>query len=111
MGDGRLSEKEAAALAAKANGTPGIPIVINPRVVKSLNTALGSPRMRSHMRKNLRRMLRFEAMIRAKLKTANLPEDLPAVPLLESGFKNVGDGTPWACGSSFRKRRAITVFA
>jgi beta-lactamase regulating signal transducer with metallopeptidase domain len=84
--DRRVSQAQAESYAKKINSS--IPIVINKRVLKYLNLATGTPRTRFYMRNALKRMKQYQPMIESKLAAAGLPNDLLAVPAVESGYQN-----------------------
>lgn len=67
----------------------GLTIDANDRVLAALQTSLGSNHLRRQMKESLERMKTYEVMVDYKLKTAKLPMGLKAVPLMESGYKNI----------------------
>jgi len=86
--DRRISLDDATRMAAMAP-TGGIPVVVNEAVVKQLNRLLGTPDGRTYLRACLNRMRQHEAMITEKITKIGLPIDLLAVPLVESGYRNL----------------------
>jgi hypothetical protein len=87
--DRRISMQQALAMARSARTGSEFPIVVNPRVVSQLNRLLGTPDGRAYVRDSLQRMKQYESLIKAKLLEYGLPAELIAVPLLESGFRNL----------------------
>jgi membrane-bound lytic murein transglycosylase D len=86
--DRRISERAAEQLARKTQAKSGIPIVMNKRVLYWLNQATGSSRTRFFMRNTLKRMQSHRPLIAAKLQAAGVPEELLAVPIIETGYQN-----------------------
>lgn len=71
------------------------PLTVNGRVVEQLNCLLGTPDGRVFMRTSLQRMQEHEALIVGALAQYGLPAELMAVPLVESGYRNLAnDGHP-----------------
>jgi hypothetical protein len=90
--DRRLSLAEATRIAGTMNKDSTMPIVVDENVLKFLNKAVGTERGRLYMRATFKRMKNYDAMIRRKLGTAKLPEELMAVPIVESGYQNTDNG-------------------
>jgi membrane-bound lytic murein transglycosylase D len=65
------------------------PLAVNGRVVEQLNRLLGTPDGRAFMRASLQRMQEHEALIVGALAQYGLPAELMAVPLVESGYRNL----------------------
>ena len=65
---------------------PDLPIRWDDRLVRLLDYYRNDPRGRATMRGLLARQGAYGAMIRAKLKAANLPEDLVYVAMVESAY-------------------------
>jgi membrane-bound lytic murein transglycosylase D len=87
--DRRVSLAEAQELAASARLGSSFPIVINDQVLTELNRFLGTPDGRKFLRDGLKRMDGHEALIAARLAEHGLPRELLAVPLVESGYRNL----------------------
>lgn len=85
--DRRVTIKEAEAMAKNAESSE-FPIVINELVLKQLNQYLGTQKGRAHMKESLERMNEHRAMIERKLKEYKVPQELIAIPIIESGYKN-----------------------
>ena len=85
--DRRVTMKEAEAMAKNAGPTE-FPIVVNDLVLKQLNQYLGTEKGRRHMKESLKRMEDHRAMIEKKLKEYDVPSELIAIPIIESGYKN-----------------------
>jgi beta-lactamase regulating signal transducer with metallopeptidase domain len=86
--DRRISLDDAMRMAAT---TPagGISIPANEAVVAQLNRLLGTPDGREYVRASLNRMREHKAMMAMKIVENDLPIDLLAVPLVESGYRNL----------------------
>ena len=65
------------------------PFVANEPVVAQLNRLLGTPDGRAFVRASLRRMQEHEALITTAIARYGLPAELMAVPLVESGYRNL----------------------
>jgi membrane-bound lytic murein transglycosylase D len=87
--DRRISMEQAAAMAVAARTGSDFPIVVNARVVEQLNRLLGTPDGRAFVRDSLARMQQHQALIAQKTAQYGLPAELLAVPLAESGFRNL----------------------
>ena len=85
--DYRISKEYAESLADNVTGTD-IPIQIDQNVLYWLNKAVGSEKSRKAMRSAIQRMENYKSMISEKLKQGDLPLELMAIPLMESGYKN-----------------------
>ena len=87
--DRAIGQAEADFLVQRAtlSGNP-IPLVANERVLARLNWFVGTPDGRRWMKESLDRMKPYEPMIRQKLEDGGMPEDLLALPLFESGYRN-----------------------
>lgn len=77
-------------LTGTANGS-GFPLVLNEAVLKSLNATVGSGAGRAAMRSALHRMNDLRPMLEGKLKEFGAPEELLAIPLVESGYQNLAE--------------------
>ncbi len=86
--DRRISLEEATALMSQTKSGAEIPLVMNEMVLKELNRYIGTPEGREFVKAALTRMPQYSEMIKEKLKQYQIPEEVIAVPLIESGFKN-----------------------
>jgi len=64
------------------------PMPLNARVLKQLNRYLGTPDGREFLRNALQRKEAYTSILEAKLLEYNVPKELYAVALMESGFHN-----------------------
>ncbi len=87
--DRRVSMAEAQVLANRARGQSEFPIVVNDLVLKALNHYIGNPERRESMRKALQQMENVRSVVEAKIKEYNVPIELMAIPIIESGYKNL----------------------
>ena len=94
----KISMRQAKSMAANANRNSGIPIEMNELVLKQLNRFLSTPGGRSHMRTCFKRMKSYKHMISGKLKKQNLPQELMAIPIIESGYQNIHSKHGWGSG-------------
>lgn len=89
VADRRISLRQAQELAREAHTPGGVKLVVTPEVLAWLNKATSTPQARFYLRGVFKRMKTYEPMIRRKLAAANLPQDLLAVPIIESGYQNI----------------------
>ncbi len=87
--DRRVSLEQAQSMAARAQSSAGFPIVVNDLVLKQLNRYMGTPEGREFMRNALARMENYRTMISQKQQEYGVPEELIAIPLIESGYQNL----------------------
>jgi soluble lytic murein transglycosylase-like protein len=80
-------------MALFARRTSELPIVMNYRVLRQLNVLLGTPDGRAYLRASLARMEQFGPSISEQIKRYGLPPELIAVPMAESGYRNLPAGT------------------
>ena len=85
--DRRISHTQAVEMAKSVQGD--FPIVINDQVLKWLNYYVGTPEGREQVAAALTRMQSYRSVIEGKLEGYQLPRELMAVPLIESGFRNL----------------------
>ncbi|MEK7357044.1 MAG: M56 and MltD domain-containing protein, partial [Bdellovibrionota bacterium] len=90
--DRRVSMNEARKMLANAKAQADFPIVLNEAVLKQLNRYVGTPDGREFMRSALVRLESHRAVVQAKLTEYDVPTELIAVPITESGYKNMSEG-------------------
>lgn len=88
VADRRLSRAAAAELIARGQRA-GDDLVVNDAVVRQLNLLLGTPDGREFLTASIDRMHRYAPSITAALSAQGLPLRLLAVPLVESGYRNL----------------------
>ncbi|MCM2283038.1 MAG: M56 and MltD domain-containing protein [Bdellovibrionaceae bacterium] len=91
VSDRRLTWQQAQEFTRAMAPKTRVKVVITPEVLHFLNKATSTPQGRFYLRGVFKRMKGYEPMIRAKLTAANLPEELLAVPIWESGYQNIAD--------------------
>lgn len=97
--DRRVSMKEAMAMAEEARKTSEFPIVINDLVLAQLNRYVGTPEGRESIRASLQRMENYRTLVAGKIQEYDLPMELMAVPLIESGYQNLADRNQMGWGA------------
>jgi beta-lactamase regulating signal transducer with metallopeptidase domain len=97
--DRRVSMSQAREMAARMQAESSFPIVINERVVEELNRLLATPDGRAFVRESLQRMSAHQELITARLAQYGLPSELLAVPIVESGYRNLPQGANPAYGA------------
>lgn len=96
--DELISLEQAQKLAQKISSQQEIPIIVDQKVLYWLHKATESESAKKYMRDTLRRMEAYKPTILAQLKEASLPEELLAVPIIESGYRNQVISTAHAIG-------------
>jgi hypothetical protein len=98
--DRRVSMKEANEFARIAKVNSNFPIVVNDLVLQELNRYLGTPEGRDFMRKALVRMETYRPLLNRKIQEYQMPEELMAVPIIESGYQNLpqSENKSWGAG-------------
>lgn len=98
--DRRINLAQAQELARKAQPGAQFPIVMNQEVLAWLNRFAGTPEGREQMRAALKRMDSYRYLLSKKLSEYQVPAELAAIPIIESGYKNLRDSnTPgWGAG-------------
>lgn len=87
IGSAGITLKEAQQLASETKST--FPIVINERVVNQLNRYIQTQQGRDFIQDSLKRMKEHQKLIESKIKEYGLPSELIAIPVIESGFRNL----------------------
>lgn len=86
--DRRIDLAEAQRMATVARRDSSFPIVVNEAVLAQLNALLGTPDGREFLRASMARMSLHQSYIESQLARHELPRELLAVPLVESGYRN-----------------------
>jgi beta-lactamase regulating signal transducer with metallopeptidase domain len=87
--DRRISITEAEAMAENARSGSEFPVVVNDLVLAQLNRYLGTPDGREFFRTSVARMQNWRETIEGSIGAYQLPVELMAVPLVESGYRNL----------------------
>jgi beta-lactamase regulating signal transducer with metallopeptidase domain len=87
--DRRVSRDKAEAMALVASQESKFPLVVNDLVLAQLNRYLGTPDGREFMRQSIHRMREHEEFISEKIAQYGLPNELLAIPIVESGYQNL----------------------
>lgn len=82
-----LTAQQVTALIKKSNINPSFQVKATPEVVTELNNIRSSEKARFFMKSSLLRMKAYQPVIENLLKEKEMPKDLLAVPLVESGYK------------------------
>lgn len=90
--DRRVSLAQAKAMAVRSQNQTGFPVVVNDLVLKQLNRYIGTPEGREFMRASLARMQNYKSTIGGFLNKYNVPAEIMAVPIIESGYQNLTEG-------------------
>jgi membrane-bound lytic murein transglycosylase D len=87
--DRRITLEQAQTMTLKAQSRSEFPVVMNDLVLKELNQLLGTSDGREFMKAALERMERHRTSIESYIKKYNMPPELMAIPIIESGYKNL----------------------
>jgi hypothetical protein len=87
--DARVTMSEANAMAARAMQGSEFPIVVNQAVLAELNRYLGTPDGRDFFRAAVGRMEALRPMLERKAREYDMPPELLAMPIVESGYRNL----------------------
>jgi beta-lactamase regulating signal transducer with metallopeptidase domain len=87
--DRRLVRSDAERLVAAARRSSAFPLEVNEAVLRQLNLLLGTPDGRAFLKSSIARMRDYQPGILPELKQYGLPTELLAVPLVESGYRNL----------------------
>jgi beta-lactamase regulating signal transducer with metallopeptidase domain len=88
VGAHTLSFAEAEKLAEATRGGE-FPVVMNKHVLEQLNRFVGTAQGREYIRKGIARMKTYRSLIESKLKDYDVPEEILAIPLVESDYQNL----------------------
>lgn len=87
--DSRITMREAERMAEEARKGSEFPIAVNDDVLRYLNKYLGTVKGREFLRGSLERLEALRPRFEAKLAQHGAPEELLAVGLIESGYRNL----------------------
>jgi len=87
--DRRVSQTEAEAMLKNLKPNLQFSVVINDLVLQQLNRYIGTPEGREHMKSSLERMKAHRELIEKKLNEYDVPKELLAIPVIESGYQNL----------------------
>jgi membrane-bound lytic murein transglycosylase D len=85
--DRRLARADADRLVATA--ATSFPLAMNDAVLEQLNLLVATPDGRAFLRAGIERMREHQQYVVSELRRSGLPEELVAVPLVESGYRNL----------------------
>jgi beta-lactamase regulating signal transducer with metallopeptidase domain len=89
--DHRVSESRVADVASRMSHEAFV-VPSHPVVVDAVNRLAATPDGRRFLRGGLARMPAYESAIHERLDHYGLPRELAAIPLIESGYENLGAG-------------------
>ncbi len=100
VGDRRISLIEAQKMADQAKQGTEFPIVMNDQVLKQLNRYLGTEEGRRFVRESIERMESYRSILDTKLEQYQMPTELLAIGIVESGYKNLPQASnkSWGAG-------------
>lgn len=74
---------------AKIAQSSEFPIEVNELVLRYLNQYIGTPEGREFIKNSLQRMENYRTLVGTKLSEYNVPAELMAIPIIESGYQNL----------------------
>jgi hypothetical protein len=100
IADRRISKADAVKLAEHADELTEFPIVMNDAILRQLNRYIGTEEGRNFVRNSLDRMKTFQPVLDQKLAQYQLPSELLAVGVVESGYQNLPQipNKTWSAG-------------
>jgi membrane-bound lytic murein transglycosylase D len=90
--DRRISLAQAERMVQIARQGSAFPVVMNEQVFGQLNLLLGTPDGRAFLRAGLARMELHQETLSAQIDLHGLPREMLALPLVESGYRNLPPG-------------------
>lgn len=90
--DRRVSLSQAKSMALRAQMGTGMPIVVNDLVLRQLNRFIGTPEGREYMRSAFARLANHKVMVTEALEKYQVPLEVLALPVIESGYQNLAQG-------------------
>ncbi len=84
-----LSMVQLKAMVQIINNNNSIQIAATPEVLSQLNSIRNDPKAKIYYQTALQKMNHYKPMIENQLQKRNMPKDLLALPLTESGYKNL----------------------
>jgi beta-lactamase regulating signal transducer with metallopeptidase domain len=90
--DRRINLAQAKEMAGRAQGDLDFPVIVNDLVLKQLNRYMGTPEGREVMRVSLARMKIYKTIVADNLQKYRVPLEIMAVPIIESGYRNLPQG-------------------
>ena len=97
--DRRITMEQAAVMAERAGEDTNYPIVVNDLVLKELNAYFGTLEGREYIRDSLERMKYFKKGIEEKITEYKVPMEFLAIPIVESGYRNLNQNTNKGSGA------------
>lgn len=89
--DRRVTLAQAQVMAENVRNSSNFPVTVNELVLEKLNRFIGTQEGRDYMKSSLRKMKFHEARVVSKIRQYHLPIELAAVPIIESGYDNLGE--------------------
>lgn len=90
--DRRITLEESRQLVSLSNKEDQIKLPINSEVVAQLNHFLGTPEGREYFKAALKRKESYSVALDEAVKEFGTPESLNAIPIVESGYRNISSG-------------------
>lgn len=97
--DQRVTMSEAQTWAQSLTVTPGFKVTLNAEVLEELNRFLSEPQARSFMDRALKRLENYRSMVEGEIQNYQAPIELMAMPIIESGYKNVPQAASGGLGA------------
>ena len=96
--DRTITQEQAKAWVEVAARESAVPLELNELVFQQLSRYAGTPGGRAYLRESLEGMAPYRKMIEKKIDEYGLPRDLLAIPIHESGYKNLAPSNRHGAG-------------
>ena len=107
--DRRVSLADAQQMATNARSGSDFPVVVNDQVLTQLNRYIGTPEGRKFMRESLLRMENYRTLVEGKTSAFQVPTELMAIPIIESGYQNLAASNAQGVGAGLWMFLAATA--
>jgi len=97
--DVSITNERAMQLKDLAQKNSELSLMVNNDVIESLDYFLNNPKGKQFITESLDRMKQYQPMIESKLKAYGLPHDFLAIPVIESGYRNLPDANRAGVGA------------
>lgn len=93
-----LSVSQVAAMLQQSDSRNELGITVTPEVVAQINQIRANNEAREFMRASIRRMAAYKPYISSQLQARDMPDDLLALPLAESGYQPLPENSVHSAG-------------
>lgn len=90
--DRRITIKDTEAMVTTAKHDHQFPTTVNEEILAQLNRYIGTPDGREFIRRSMERKKKYDKVLNAAIVKHNMPPELLALPIVESGYRNITQG-------------------